>query len=81
MVGTCQRWAVSEGLLPPTGQAPPAPSGAGGATREEYSTSAQDQVGGGQGVSDGGNSGEENVGVTVGRRGGVGGWVGTRGEK
>ena len=58
LVGTCQRRAVSEGLLQPTGQVPPAPSGAGGATREEDSTSALDRVGEGRGVSAERNSGE-----------------------
>ena len=38
---------VSEGSMTPTGQASPAPSGAGGAAREGDITSAHDQAGGG----------------------------------
>ena len=72
LVGACLRRAVSEGLLPPTGQAPPEPSVTGGSKREEDSTSAQDRVGEGRGVSAQGNSGEENGDVTIGRMGGGG---------
>ena len=64
LTGSRWRQAVSEGSLPPTGRAPPAPSGTGGAAREGDIKSARDQVGGGRGVSAGGNSVEENGDVS-----------------
>ena len=44
LVGTSRRREVSEGFLPPTGQAPPSPSRSRGATREDDITSAQDRA-------------------------------------
>ena len=68
---------VSEVSLTPTDRAPPAPIRAGGSAREGESTIVWDRAGGGQGVLDGGNSGEENRDVNGGRRGGASGRVGT----
>ena len=64
LAGARRRRAVSEGSLLPTGQAPLAPIGAGGAAREGDRSSTRDWAGGGRGVSAGGNSGEENKDMT-----------------
>ena len=51
LAGARRKWAASEGSLPPTGRAYPAPSVNVGESREGESTSAQKQaVGKGQGV-------------------------------
>ena len=49
LAGARRRQAASEGSLPPMGLGAPAPSGAGGASREEESTSERDRVEGGSG--------------------------------
>ena len=41
LAGSRRRWFASEGSIPPTGWASPAPSGAGGVAREGDSTSVQ----------------------------------------